>query len=164
MNITRRLALILLLTLLCIGCDQGSKLLAGQYLSQQGMQSYFYDTLRLGYVENHGAFLSLGGSLPEEQRFWLFSVMVTLLLLGLLVYMLVGREMDTFSLAGWSLVLAGGGSNLYDRMMNNGAVVDFMNVGLGGLRTGVFNVADMAILLGVIIVLWAGYTMHKRQV
>ena len=46
------------------------------------------------------------------------------------------------------MMLAGGGSNFFDRAVNNGAVIDFMNVGLGPLRTGVFNVADMAIMFG----------------
>ena len=35
-----------------------------------------------------------------------------------------------------------------------GSVIDFLNVGVGPLRTGIFNVADMAILLGVGIFLF----------
>jgi signal peptidase II len=51
-------------------------------------------------------------------------------------------------LFGLGLVFAGGASNLVDRI-SRGSVIDFMNVGLGGLRTGIFNVADVAILVGV---------------
>jgi signal peptidase II len=36
-----------------------------------------------------------------------------------------------------------------------GSVVDFLNVGIGSLRTGIFNVADMAIMLGVALLLLA---------
>jgi signal peptidase II len=51
------------------------------------------------------------------------------------------------------LIVGGGVSNLIDRLRYGGYVVDFLNVGIGSLRTGIFNVADMAIMAGVII--WA---------
>ena len=57
---------------------------------------------------------------------------------------------------GVSLFAAGGASNLLDRVIY-GNVIDFMNVGIGSVRTGIFNVADMAIMLGAAIVLWASY-------
>jgi signal peptidase II len=54
-----------------------------------------------------------------------------------------------------TLIFSGGISNFYDRASNNGAVIDFLNVGIGSLRTGIFNVADMAIMLGVFLLLFA---------
>ena len=48
-------------------------------------------------------------------------------------------------------MISGGFSNLYDRITNHGGVVDFMNMGVGSLRTGIFNVADMAIMAGVLL-------------
>jgi len=51
-----------------------------------------------------------------------------------------------------ALFVAGGASNLIDRV-TYGMVIDFMNVGIGSLRTGIFNVADMAIMLGAGILL-----------
>jgi signal peptidase II len=50
------------------------------------------------------------------------------------------------------MFLAGGLSNLIDRI-TLGSVIDFMNVGVGPVRTGIFNVADVAIMAGVAIVL-----------
>lgn len=55
-----------------------------------------------------------------------------------------------------ALFVAGGSSNLLDRL-TRGSVIDFMNVGLGPLRTGIFNVADMAIMLGAGLVMLASY-------
>jgi signal peptidase II len=52
--------------------------------------------------------------------------------------------------AAFALFIAGGASNWFDRV-NDGRVVDFMNVGVGWLRTGIFNVADVAIMLGAAI-------------
>ena len=55
-------------------------------------------------------------------------------------------------LVGLTLFLAGGASNWFDRA-TRGSVVDFISVGLGPVRTGIFNVADVAILLGVALVM-----------
>ena len=52
-------------------------------------------------------------------------------------------------------------SNLLDRI-TYGKVIDFMNLGLGPVRTGIFNVADMAIMLGAAIVVVAGYCSDRR--
>ena len=57
--------------------------------------------------------------------------------------------------AGLLLFLAGGVSNLIDRV-TLGRVIDFLSVGIGQLRTGIFNVADMAIIAGVVILIAEG--------
>ena len=54
------------------------------------------------------------------------------------------------------LFAAGGASNLVDRIAY-GSVIDFMNLGIGSLRTGIFNVADMAIMLGAGILALEGW-------
>ena len=45
-------------------------------------------------------------------------------------------------------MLAGGIGNLIDRVFHGGLVIDFLNMGIGPVRTGIFNVADMAIMAG----------------
>jgi signal peptidase II len=60
------------------------------------------------------------------------------------------------ALLGVALFVAGGASNLVDRIAY-GMVIDFMNVGIGSLRTGIFNVADMAIMLGAGILVLESY-------
>ena len=52
-----------------------------------------------------------------------------------------------------ALIVAGGLGNLYDRVFEGGAVTDFLNVGVGPLRTGIFNVADVAIVAGVLLMM-----------
>ena len=51
------------------------------------------------------------------------------------------------STLGLVLFVAGGTSNWIDRVIQ-GSVVDFLNVGIGPLRTGIFNIADVAIMVG----------------
>ena len=129
-----------------IGCDQVSKRLATVHLRGVPGQSFLGDLLRLEYAENRGAFLSLGTGLPVWARTALFGVGTLFILVGCVVAA-AGHRRPALTLLGLSLVFAGGVSNLVDRVAR-GAVVDFLNVGVGSLRTGIFNVADMSILLG----------------
>jgi signal peptidase II len=130
-----------------IGCDQVSKHVASTHLMDGARQSYLGDSLRLEYSENTGAFLSLGAGLPWWARTTLFSVGTVVLLIGCVVAALT-RRLKGVALFGLWLLFAGGFSNLVDRVVH-GRVVDFLNVGIGPVRTGIFNVADMAIMLGV---------------
>lgn len=61
----------------------------------------------------------------------------------------IAKQMPRPSVTAWSLVLSGGIGNLLDRLLHDGGVIDFMNVGIGSLRTGIFNVADVCITIGV---------------
>ena len=83
------------------------------------------------------------------------------MLLALLAYALfvrAGRAPFIFALA---LVLAGGASNLIDRFVNDGYVVDFINLGAGPIRTGIFNIADVAITVGALLLLIQSW--RRRQ-
>ncbi len=144
--------LILLLLVGCVGCDQLTKDVAQQYLAFEASQSWFHDTVRLEYAENTGAFLSLGSGFPEGLRIMLFQVFPALWLVGLAIFLFFVKEIPPLSVIAWSLVLSGGIGNLLDRLLHDGRVIDFMNVGIGSLRTGIFNVADVCIMIGISLV------------
>jgi signal peptidase II len=146
---------------MCIGCDQSSKFLAVKYLQPEGRISYVYDTVRLQYIENTGAFLSLGDTLSKSSRFWLFTVVVFLLLVALIAYAYTISFRYRVKIGALALIAGGGISNLIDRLINNGAVVDFLNIGIGTLRTGIFNIADFLILVGIALILI--FHSHGRQ-
>lgn len=148
-----RTILVLLLTLTCVGCDQATKFVAKRYLQPDAIISLAGDALRLQYAENSGAFLSLGSSLPDPWRHLVFTVLVGIFLLGLLAYTLFSGELAPFTIACLSFICAGGLSNLIDRIAYDGRVVDFLNMGIGPLRTGIFNIADMAITFGALFML-----------
>ena len=153
MSIAKRLVLILFVLVSCVGCDQTTKSFAQSYLPHAEAWSYLGDTVRLQIAHNHGAFLSLGASLPEFWRLALFAVSVGALLLGLLAYVLLAKNIHTYVIVACALFFAGGISNLTDRLLYGGYVVDFINLGVGPLRTGIFNVADVFISAGVLILL-----------
>lgn len=142
---------VLLITVACVGCDQATKLAAKRFLAPDRFFSFAGDTFRLHYAENTGAFLGLGATLPDHWRHLLFTALVGILLLGLLGYLLLNRSLPSVAVHCLSWILAGGASNLMDRIAYEGRVIDFLNVGIGPLRTGIFNVADMAITFSALI-------------
>jgi signal peptidase II len=83
----------------------------------------------------------------------LFTVGTGLALLGTVAGAIVFRW-SGWPLLGLTLFVAGGASNWLDRVVR-GSVIDFINVGFGPVRTGIFNVADVAIVLGVTIIVVA---------
>ena len=154
MQVTKRLATLFGTAFLVIIVDQITKQIAVNTLFGREPLIYLHDMARLLYAENTGAFLSLGARLPETAQRWVFLGLVTLILLALLVYALKEiSNLDYLIIVGFGLILGGGFGNLIDRIVNDGRVVDFMNVGIGNLRTGVFNVADMALMAGVGLVI-----------
>lgn len=149
----KRSLLILCLVSLCVGCDQITKDAARQYLAFEPSQSWFHDTVRIEYAENAGAFLSLGGSLSKELRIALFQVLPAIWLVVLAMYLLFTKAPSKLFTVAWCLVLGGGLGNIVDRVLHDGHVIDFMNLGIGSLRTGIFNVADVCITTGVVLIL-----------
>jgi signal peptidase II len=149
----KRIQLMAPVILSCVGCDQITKAVARESLADSPGRSFFWDLFRLQFAENSGAFLGMGSGLPESVRFWVFIITVGAVLLGITVWTFFSRNLRPGGVVALSLVLGGGLSNLYDRVFNDGAVVDFLNLGLGGLRTGIFNIADVAITSGIILLL-----------
>lgn len=159
----KRLPLFLGVFLAHLVVDQWTKQLATAHLKGVPRHSWLGDTFRLEYATNDGAFLSLGGNLPPTARFALLTVGVGLLLLGLSIYALVSTKLHNVEVAGYALIASGGFSNWVDRARFDGSVVDFMNMGIGSLRTGVFNVADLAIIAGIVVLFIHGSAEEKKR-
>lgn len=145
-----RAGLVGFIVLSTVSCDQWSKKVAQDRLLGVGRLSYLEDLFRLEYAENSGAFLSLGAALPTFLRDLLLTWGVGLVLCGVLLVALAKPRVIAAQVVGYSLVAGGGVSNLFDRIARHGYVIDFMNLGIGRIRTGIFNVADLAIVGGVI--------------
>jgi signal peptidase II len=85
------------------------------------------------------------------------------MLLALFAYALFVRAGQASLIFALALVLGGGSSNLIDRFVNDGYVVDFINLGAGPIRTGIFNVADVAITAGVLLLLVQGWRGRRSD-
>jgi signal peptidase II len=155
----RRLKIVLLTILANVLVDQITKIWAIDAL--RGMPTYRYlgDIFRLQYAENPGAFLSLGSSLSPTLRFLVLTLVVGVFLVGALLYVVRTPALSTARIFGLALLIGGGVSNLIDRAFREGGrVIDFLNLGIGDLRTGIFNIADVAIMAGIALVFFARAT------
>ncbi len=158
-----QLVVVAMTLLSCVGCDQATKAVAKEYLPRNEVMSFARDTFRLQYAENKGAFLSIGASLPENVRGLLFTVGIGAIVFGILGYLLFVPALPHATTVTLSLIAGGGFSNLIDRIAYGGYVIDFLNIGLGGLRTGIFNIADVAIMVGAMSLIVRSMK-HERRV
>jgi signal peptidase II len=149
----KKFAVLLVILIACVGCDQGTKYTAKHFLENQKTLSYMGDIFRLSYTENSGGFLSLGAGLPENVRLITFVVLTPIFLAGFLLFVICSKKLNVLAVSSSALIISGGLGNLIDRIINQGAVIDFMNIGIGSIRTGIFNVADLAIMAGVFMFL-----------
>lgn len=160
---TRRLLIVLTCLLGTISCDHATKQLANEHLRDGPVLSYLGGLVRLVHTENPGAFLSLGAAMDAGWRFAIFTVAVGVLLAALLAYALVSRRLRGLEVAAFAVLAAGGLSNWIDRVANEGRVVDFLILGAGSLRTGVFNVADVAIVAAIPLLFLAGRQRARAE-
>ena len=146
----------------CVGCDQATKSVARKLLTTSDPTSLLNGFIRFEYVENPGAFLGMGAQLPGAIRFLIFVVFTGTMLAVMLLLLIKERADDPTQLIGLALLAAGGTGNLIDRIVNEGRVVDFVSLGLGPVRTAVFNVADVAVMAGAMLLLY-GLMRHQGK-
>ncbi|OHX37036.1 signal peptidase II [Methylomonas sp. LWB] len=162
MKLSKRIVLTVIVLISCVGCDQVTKSVAQSFLSETEVWSFCGDVVRLQVAHNHGAFLGLGSSFPENLRDGLFSLGVAGMLVFLLGYILFSKSASPSSILAYTLLLAGGLGNLIDRLIYGGYVVDFINIGIGPIRTGVFNLADVVVVVGALLLITGMPRANKR--
>jgi signal peptidase II len=148
----KRIALILMTLIVCVGCDQKTKSLARESLRNGEVESFLGATIRLDCAENPGSFLGLGASLPDKWRTTLLTYGCTAGVVGLGFYVFLSAQFGALQVLALSLIVAGGIGNVIARW-TYGYAIDFLNLGLGPVRTGIFNIADLALTTGCFLVL-----------
>jgi len=143
---------ILLILAFNIGCDQVTKSIARKNLHYYDYKHFFYDHIQLTRVQNTGAFLSLGDSSSGWVKMVFLNILPLLAVIIGLVYILVKTNIDRITVLGIILIIGGGFGNVYDRLAH-GSVTDFMHIDFVIFQTGIFNVADMSIMAGTILIL-----------
>ncbi|MEI7542840.1 MAG: signal peptidase II [bacterium] len=133
-----------------IGCDQVSKEYARTHFKDKPDISIANHLFVITYAENNGGFLSVGSNIDKSIKPIIMIIVPVIVLALVLIFLFVAKNISTLELFLLCNIVGGGMSNIYDRIIHNGYVTDFLNVGIGNIRTGVFNIADMAILFGLI--------------
>lgn len=99
--------------------------------------------------------MSFGAEFSEEARFWFLTVFVGAMLTGLFLFTLLNKHLTRLQTVALTLIAGGGFSNFLDRIRHDGHVIDFLNVGIAGMRTAIFNVADIVVLFGTLLLLFS---------
>lgn len=133
----------------CVGCDHATKRAAEAWLAGTGGVALAGDAVQFQLASNPGAFLSLGAGLPEPVRQLLLLFMVPLLIGLVCLFFARHTRVTRPQWIALALVAGGGLGNWLDRVLHDGAVTDFVSLGFGPLRTGIFNLADLAVVAGV---------------
>ena len=148
-NQTYKILFILFIVFANVGCDQISKKMVRESVDPQERIELVGKKFLLMNVENDGAFLSAGSNLSPALKKILLLVLPSLMLIGALIYLFLQNDLSRIAIIGWSFVIGGGIGNMYDRILY-GSVTDFFYIDLGGVfHTGVFNMADVSIMVGM---------------
>jgi len=148
-----RLVALFLILLGTAGCDQATKHFARTGFGRTTPAFLPGGLVELTLAENPGGFLSLGASLPLAARRVVLTAGVSVGLALLLGYVVRAPALRWMPFLGLALIWAGGISNLVDRLVRNGLVTDFIVLRFGPFQTGIFNLADLTIVAGVLILL-----------
>jgi len=159
-----KIGLSILIFFFCTGFDRITKNFAQETLSVSPPISMLNDSVRIQYSENVGGMLGMGANLPGQLRIILFVALVGIVLAAIIVYAIKAQDLNLAQLVGLLLTLSGGIGNLVDRLINHGAGIDFLNIGIGSLRTGIFNFADVFIMAGIFLFMVAGMKKETNMV
>lgn len=151
---------VLLVLVANIGCDQISKNIVRQKVDYYENISLISSYFTLTKVENTGAFLSVGSALPETLKFILLSGIPVLALAFGVGYMFLRKNISKMSMLALSFAIGGGIGNIYDRIVH-GSVTDFLHINLGVVQTGIFNMADVSIMVGMGLFLLQSFTQRS---
>jgi signal peptidase II len=158
-----RYVLIIILLTANVSCDQISKNIVRQKMFDFEEINVIYDYLKLIKVENTGAFLSLGNTIPQPFKSIILSFLPLVFLLIAFVYVFTKKNLSLSRVVAISFVIGGGVGNIYDRLIH-GSVTDFLHIDLGLIQTGIFNMADVSIMIGMVMLLIESFIVQNREV
>jgi signal peptidase II len=115
------------------------------------------------YVMNPGAAFGFLANMSETFRSCFFTGITAVVILLIIYYIVKSKPQNMLMVASLTLILGGAVGNLIDRL-RFGAVVDFLDVYIGTAHWPAFNVADSAISLGAMLMIWGMITQRKKEI
>lgn len=128
--------------------DRATKIVAVAKLAVDTPQSVLGNTLRFTLVYNRNAAMDI--TLGAWSR-WGFAAIAVVGVFVMLRWLRAAQPGDLLRAAALGAVSAGAMGNLIDRLLSGRGVIDFIDVGIGTHRFWVFNVADMGVTVGAIL-------------
>jgi len=141
------IGILLAVVVLNIGCDQVTKDIARKQLEYGYEVEVIGNYLILVKVENTGAFLGMGSEMNDTLKVILLNGLPLVVLLALMGYVFYKKDLSIWLIVAIAFIVGGGIGNIIDRFLY-GSVTDFMHIDLVIARTGVFNMADVSVMVG----------------
>lgn len=165
MNVRARISILLFMILVIfnVGCDQISKNRVRSSVQPGEIIEVINDYLILTNTENTGAFFGLGENMKPVMKIiflQMIPLLSLLLLLGFVFYNL--QSANRYFILGMSFVIGGGIGNIFDRV-RLGSVTDFLYIDMGWVRTGIFNMADVSVLIGAFFLIIYFYRVQVAK-
>lgn len=158
----KRNIFIVLLIVFNIAIDQISKVWVRANFDYGETKSLIGEKFIMQYVENQGAFLGMGSDMHPTLKLILLLILPTIVLGYVIYYIIKNKELDRMSLIAFCCIVGGGIANVFDRI-TRGEVTDFFFINLGGVfKTGIFNVADVSVTTGMLMLLFSGLFNSKK--
>jgi signal peptidase II len=132
--------------------DRITKIIAVKYLHEHNPIVLLNNMIVLILAENTGAFLSLGKDWNIYIKYFVLVIIPIIICIYGLFYLMF-KETRNYRIIIMSCIIGGGIGNLVDRLLNGFKVIDFMNFGIGNIRTGILNVADLSVTFGAILLI-----------
>lgn len=161
MNKLLKIFISLILIISNISCDQITKEKARDEISKNETIEVVNDNFILTKVENTGAAMSLGENLSPKSKIVFLQILPLLVLLMMFIYIIREKKISKLNLIAFSFIIGGGIGNIYDRILYN-SVTDFMYLEFGSFHTGIFNMADVSVVVGVLL-LFVNYIISKAE-
>ncbi len=148
------------LSVIVVVLDQVTKVLVVQNFQYQESIAVL-PLFNLTHVHNYGAAFSFLSDAGGWQR-WMFTGLAAVVSLVIIVWIKNLNSGEKYTALGLALVLGGAIGNLVDRVYY-GYVIDFLDFYLGNNHWPAFNVADIAISLGVVALIILSFFDKKRE-
>jgi len=145
-----------ILFIFALASDQITKYLIRETMTLGQSNPIIGDFLKFTYVENPG--IAFGIQVGNGVIFTVLSLIASL---GIVVYLITHWHESNGMKNGLALILGGAFGNLIDRILH-GKVVDFIEVGIRQFSWPVFNIADSAVVIGMVIIFYTVFQDEKR--
>jgi len=158
-----------LISSIVVFLDQISKIFIKQYWIDNNLHytsiNIFGNYLRFVFIENPGIAFGI-----DTSKYHIYITIITVLAVIVLIYYLYALIIEnSYECLSWSFILGGAIGNCIDRVMvlipnsQYRGVVDFIDMGIGPYRWYVFNIADAAITIGLIIYIYQTYILKHKN-
>ena len=148
----KRAILTVLIVLFNIGIDQLSKSIVRYSISDNEAIPILKGTIVFIKAENIGAALGIGAGLPSMLKIFYLQLLPIFILLFLFRMIVTDKELPRLIIIGVAIAIGGAFGNVLDRILY-GSVTDFIQLHFGTYTSGIFNIADISVVIGLVLVI-----------